>query len=56
MPQNETTIATCQPSQRGWIRNRHTGPDEGASEDGCEDGCDGTAPGLSASVPAFSMP
>src|ERR1700685_3566288 len=59
MPQKDTTISRCQPIQRGWIKNRHTGPDEG---DGCDcdccgsDGCGGTVPGLGAAVPAFSMP
>ena len=45
IPQNETTMSRCQPSQRGWIRNRHTGP-SGA----------GASVAAAWAGPAFSMP
>ena len=63
MPQKETTMSTCQPSQRGLMRKCHTGPDGAAGASGAASGMAEVSAVAAASAvaevsagPAFSMP
>ena len=50
-------MKTCQASQRGWIRNRHTGPAFAGSAAPGAAASGATRSGAALSVPAaFSMP
>ena len=53
MPQKDTTMSRCQPSQRGWIRNRHTGPERAGA---AVSAGVGRAAGRPRPGAAFSMP